>query len=128
MEEKTFGACLRKLRIKAGFTQRELAAQVNVDFSYLSKIENCALPPPSEKVIRKLAEVLNADKDELITLAGKIPSDIAEILKDRKALAHLRAERAKKEGKAANKKEGVIHQLNNLEKLPELKLKTINGK
>jgi len=97
MENKQdFGAQLRELRKRAGLTLRELAEKVNVNFTYLSKIENSALPPPSEKVIRHLAEVLNYDKDELLALAGIIPSDIAEILKDRKARERLRAEQAKR--------------------------------
>jgi transcriptional regulator with XRE-family HTH domain len=93
---KIFGTQLRELRKKAGLTLRELAEKVNVNFTYLSKIENGALPPPSEKVIRHLAEVLDYDKDELLALAGIIPSDIAEILKDRKARERLRAEQARR--------------------------------
>ncbi len=91
-----FGDQLRELRKKAGLTLRELAERVNVNFTYLSKIENSALPPPSEKVIRRLAEILDFDKDELLALAGIIPSDIAEILRDRKARERLRAEQAKR--------------------------------
>ncbi|TET67120.1 MAG: XRE family transcriptional regulator, partial [Dehalococcoidia bacterium] len=58
MEVQVFGARLRELRILAGLTQRELAEKIGVDFSYLSKIENGVLPPPSEKVILRLAEAL----------------------------------------------------------------------
>ncbi len=75
-------------------TQRELADRVNIDFSYLSKIESGVVPPPSEKVISQLAEALNADKDELIILAGRIPPDIAQILQDRETLQRLRSARA----------------------------------
>jgi len=96
MEAKAFGTRLRELRIKAHLTQRELAGKIGVDFSYLSKIENGVFPPPSEKVILELAEVLNANKDELITLAGRIPADIAEMLKNQKTLELLRSERTKK--------------------------------
>lgn len=39
-----------------------------------SKIENGIMPPPSKKVIPRLADALNVDKDELIVLAGRIPS------------------------------------------------------
>ena len=95
MEAQEFGARLRQLRKQVGLTQRELADRVNIDFTYLSKIESGAMPPPSEKVISQLAEALNADKDELIILAGKIPSDIAEILQNRETLQHLRSDRAK---------------------------------
>ena len=91
MEIKEFGVRLRELRKQAGLTQRELADRVNVDFSYLSKIESGAVPPPSEKVILQLVEALNADKDELTILAGKIPPDIAQILKNPETLQHLRS-------------------------------------
>ena len=105
-EAPQFGKRLRELRIQARLTQRELAEKVGVDFSYLSKIENSVLPPPSEKVILELAEVLNADKDELIISAGRIPADIAEMLKNRKTLELLRSERTQKKVRA-KKGEGV---------------------
>jgi len=108
MEARKFGARLRELRIQAGFTQRELADNVNIDFTYLSKIENGVLPPPSEKVILRLAEVLNADKDEFITLAGRIPADIAQILKNRKALQLLRSERTQKKIRASSEKGAAV--------------------
>ena len=101
-ESKQFGKRLRELRIQASFTLRDLAARVAVDFTYLSKIENGVLPPPSEKVILQLTEVLNADKDELITLAGRIPSDVVEILKSKEALQILRSDHTRKKVKAAD--------------------------
>ncbi len=79
---------LRELRRAARLSQRALAEQVGVDFTYLSKIENGRVEPPSEGVLQRIAKEL-ADKlgkdetalaDELITLAGKIPSDLAETL------------------------------------------------
>jgi transcriptional regulator with XRE-family HTH domain len=71
-EAKKFGERLRKLRYQAGMTLTEVAGKCNIDFTYLSKIENGVLPPPSEKVILQLAEILDTDKDELLTLAGKV--------------------------------------------------------
>ena len=53
METQEFGARLRELRKQLGLTQRELANIVNVDFTYLSKIEGGTAPPPSEKVLLK---------------------------------------------------------------------------
>ncbi len=103
-ETGIFGKRLRELRIRAGMTQRELASRVNVDFTYLSKIENGALAPPSEKVLLKLAVALNIDKDEIITLAGRIPSDIVQMLKNRETLEFLRSDHGKKRVKVAGKK------------------------
>lgn len=79
---------LRALRREARFSQRGLAERVNVDFTYLSKIENGRVDTPSENVLKNIAgvlsEALGLDEtelsDELITLAGKIPSDLAETL------------------------------------------------
>lgn len=85
-EAHQFGKKLRRLRLQNVLTLRQLAKKTNVDFTYLSKIENGVLPPPSEKVILMLAEVLNADKDELMTLAGRIPSHIAQMLRSRAKL------------------------------------------
>jgi transcriptional regulator with XRE-family HTH domain len=97
MENKrSFGTQLRELRKSAGLTLRELAEKVNVNFTYLSKIENGALPPPSEKVVKQLAAVLNYNEDELLALAGIIPADIAEILKDRRTRERLRSEQARR--------------------------------
>src|SRR4030042_2692871 len=101
--QQNFGTVLRELRKKAGLTPREPAARVNVNFTYLSKIENGALPPPSEKVIRQLAQVLNYDQDELLALAGVIPPDIVDILKHRQAREKLRDEKSRKEIKASRK-------------------------
>ena len=95
-----FGERLRELRKQAGISQRELAESVGIDFTYLSKIENNRVEPPREVVIRKisheLASKLKIDEkklaDELTTLAGKVPFDVAEILsKNPLALAQLRS-------------------------------------
>jgi len=108
VEAQEFGARLRELRKQFGLTQRALAEKLDVDFSYLSKIESGVAPPPSEKVILRLAEVLNADRDELLTLAGKIPPDIAEALKNREARQLLRSKRTQTIMRTSNKISGSI--------------------
>jgi transcriptional regulator with XRE-family HTH domain len=76
----SFGEKIRDLRKKLGLSQRDLADRVGIDFTYLSKIENNRADPPSEEVIKKLAKELGTDSDELVVLAGKIPSDLARVL------------------------------------------------
>ena len=79
---------LRELRKAARLSQRALAEKVGVNFTYLSKIENGRVEPPSESVLQRIANELAGElgmdeielSDELITLAGKIPSDLAETL------------------------------------------------
>src|SRR3954447_3273609 len=75
----TFGEKIRQLRKAENLSQRDLAAKVKVNFTYISKIENEKLDfgdYPSEEMIRKLAKALDADEDELMLLAEKIPEQI----------------------------------------------------
>ena len=60
-------------------TLRVLAAQVGVGFTYLSRVETGRMTYgeyPSESLIHKLAEALDADENELLVLAEKIPEKI----------------------------------------------------
>ena len=78
-----FGEMLRELRKAQGYSQRELANILEVSFTYLSKLENNRMDrPPSEELIRKMAEALHAKADDLLVLAERIPTDIAEIILD----------------------------------------------
>src|SRR5260221_10310472 len=77
-----FGQRLRNLRKQKNLSQRDLAARVGIDFTYLSKIEGGHSDPPSEVIIRRIAQVLEADEDELINLAGKVPKDLKAVLEE----------------------------------------------
>lgn len=81
---KSFGAFLRSLRKQKKKTQRDLAGEVGVDFTYLSKVENEApgFSTVSEGTLLKLADALGADPDEMMTRAGKVPSDVKRMLID----------------------------------------------
>jgi transcriptional regulator with XRE-family HTH domain len=75
----TFGRKIRELRKASNLSQRDLATKVKVSFTYISKIENEKLDfgdYPSEELIVKLAKVLQADADELLILAKKIPESV----------------------------------------------------
>jgi len=56
-------------------SQRALAEKVGIDFTYLSKVENSKVAPPSDEVIRKLARELGVDVEELLALAAKVSQD-----------------------------------------------------
>lgn len=80
--EKSFGNLIRTARKDQGYSQRELAKHLGVDFTYLSKLENDhADYAPKEEVIRRLAKNLNLNPEELIFLAGRIPQQYEEVLK-----------------------------------------------
>jgi transcriptional regulator with XRE-family HTH domain len=76
----TFGERLRQLRLERRMNQRTLAAHVGIDFTYLSKIENGRLDPPSADTIMKLAKALGVHPDELLVLAHKVPQDLLPII------------------------------------------------
>ena len=74
-----FGERVRQLRQRKKLTLRALAARIGVGFTYLSKVENERLDfadYPSTPLICKLAAALDADEDELLLLAEKIPERI----------------------------------------------------
>jgi transcriptional regulator with XRE-family HTH domain len=83
MKEKSFGQIIRDLRIKNKdySSLRDFARKVGLSPAYLSRIENEKEPPPSEKVIERLAEALGADKYELFSHAGKVPIEFYETFK-----------------------------------------------
>jgi transcriptional regulator with XRE-family HTH domain len=73
-----FGKRIRELRKGGGdghISLRDLAQRVGIDFTYLSKIENGKVPPPSNEVIEKLARELGADLEELLALAAKVSQE-----------------------------------------------------
>ena len=80
----TFGETIKELRKQHRMTQRELADQLGVNFTYISKIENDKLEVlPSEDLIRRMAEVLEADAEELLDLAGKLDlKQLQQVAKD----------------------------------------------
>ena len=78
--ENYFGSALREFRREAGLSQRDLAEKVGVDFSYISKIENGRLPPPSADTIVQICKILNIPPENLLALTGKIPSDITQTI------------------------------------------------
>ncbi|MGL5807160.1 MAG: helix-turn-helix domain-containing protein [Xenococcaceae cyanobacterium] len=80
---KTFGELIRDARKQQEYSQRELAKLVQVNYTYLSKLENNhAEYPPSKEVIRSLAHHLHLDEEELTKLAGRIKPEDAQVFKD----------------------------------------------
>jgi transcriptional regulator with XRE-family HTH domain len=81
-----FGERLRELREQRGLTQKELAELLEVSPSYVNKVERERLhfgDYPSAKFIHKLADELDADEDELLLLADKVPEDIRRRIRER---------------------------------------------
>ena len=72
----TVGQRIREIRKECNLTQRELAEKVGINFTYLSRVENDRLDDnqtPREETIQRIATALDADADELLLLARRIP-------------------------------------------------------
>ena len=80
---QTFGERVRTLREARYLGLRKLAERVGMSPTYLSKIERGQFPPPSEAKIKLIAGVLEQDPDEFLALAGRVSSDLSEIIKKR---------------------------------------------
>jgi len=76
--DETFGQRIQRLRREHGLTQRQVAAELGIDFTYLSKLENDRGEPPGEDTVRRLAAVLQTDEEMLLALAGKVPPELRE--------------------------------------------------
>ncbi len=68
------------------YSLRQVAQRVGLEPAYLSKIERGETPPPSEGAILKLAGELGEDSDVLLAMAGKVSSDLQEIIRKRPKL------------------------------------------
>ena len=80
-----FGNYIRHLReqrreVNRRYTVREVARRIGVEPAYLGKIERGDVSSPSEETIRRLAAELGEDADLLLSLAGKVASDVCEII------------------------------------------------
>jgi len=77
-----FGLELKRLREVKGISQRKLGEIVGLASGYVSRIERAEFKPPSEEKIVAMAEVLGANKDYLLSLSGKVSTDVLDVVKD----------------------------------------------
>jgi transcriptional regulator with XRE-family HTH domain len=89
---KAFGDYIRKLREEKkiknpNFTLRKFAESVGISPAYLSKVELADFDPPAPDKIKKMAELLEVNADELLALAEKVDPDIPKLIKEQPAMA-----------------------------------------
>jgi len=99
-----FGAFVRQEREEREIGLREMAKMIGVSPTYISKVERDEFPPPAEDKVRKIAEILNIDVDELLALAGKVSSDLSKIIRERprELAALLRTTKGMSQGDVEN--------------------------
>jgi len=73
-----FGSRLHELRRERGLTQRALAQELGLNFTYLSKLENGA-DTPGEDTVRRAARFFSVDEAEMLALAGRVPPELTSL-------------------------------------------------
>ncbi len=91
MSTRSFGKYLRKQRLALltkdrNYSLRRVALASGLEASFLSKVERGIVPPPSEAKIKALADVLHENSDVLLALAGKVSTDLQDVIRDRPQL------------------------------------------
>jgi transcriptional regulator with XRE-family HTH domain len=76
----TLGEVIRKARVEAGQSLREFAKALGITPSYQSDIENDRRVP-SEEVLKKIADLLSLNYEELMALAGRFGEDAERYLR-----------------------------------------------
>jgi transcriptional regulator with XRE-family HTH domain len=65
---------------RSRYSIRSVSKQAGIQATYLSKIERKEVGPPSERIIRTLASVLDMDVNKLLIAAGHMPADLQKAL------------------------------------------------
>ena len=82
-----FGTAIRSERQARGWTLEQLARRLEVTKGYLSRLER-GKAKPAVKLIELLAKTWQGDPNPLLILAGHIPADLKEILRQHPAEAN----------------------------------------
>ncbi len=79
-QQLPFGQYIRNLRISHNLRQNDVSDMAEIKKTYLSKIENDRVDPPSEEILIRLAKVLHENPLKMIIRAGKVPSVFQSII------------------------------------------------
>jgi HTH-type transcriptional regulator, competence development regulator len=88
----TLGEFLRERRIALqaddpSYSLNRVAARIGVTPAFLSQLErDLVRSGPSEETMRRLASELDLDADLLLAMAGKVSSDLQEVIRRRPVL------------------------------------------
>ena len=83
MTGEKFGEFIRRKREEKDIGLREMAKMIGVSPTYMSKVERDEFSPPAEDKVRAIAKVIECDADDLLARAGRVSTDITDIIKRR---------------------------------------------
>jgi transcriptional regulator with XRE-family HTH domain len=85
---RTLGMAIRDARVKSGRSLRDVAKLLGITPSYQSDIENDRRVP-AEEVLKRTADTLGLDFEDLMALAGRIGEDAERYLRRQPAAGAL---------------------------------------
>lgn len=83
-----FGRRVRELREEKkatdpGFSLRRFAQAAGLSATFVSRMENGEARPPGAEKVKTMAQLLGANPDELLALAGKVDPELPEYIRER---------------------------------------------
>jgi ribosome-binding protein aMBF1 (putative translation factor) len=81
MSAAKFGEFVRREREAKEIGLREMAKMIGVSPTYLSKVERDEFKAPAEDKVRAIAKIIGCDADDLLARAGRVASDLSDIIK-----------------------------------------------
>jgi transcriptional regulator with XRE-family HTH domain len=109
MIREKFGAFIRREREAKGLSLRDLAKKIKVSPTFLSKVETEDWKPGEHK-LRNIADVIGCDPDDLVARAGRVPSELAEIIRQSPHRHHMTALLRTAKGFTADEMEKLVRQ------------------
>lgn len=79
-KDRPFGRVLREKRLEKKYSLRKFAQLVGISPTYLSQVEQSNVDPPTADRVKRMAEILGVDVDELTALAGRLTEDLPGII------------------------------------------------
>ncbi len=90
----TFGKTLQKIRRAKDMTQRDVANDIPMDYSYYSKLENDRFDSnPTRETINKIAKALKCtdeEKNDLLAAAGRTTQEMEQVTRIANANPEMR--------------------------------------
>lgn len=74
---KPFGHVLRAKRLEKKLGLRRFAELAGISPTYLCRVEQCSVMPPTVDRVRRMAELLEENPDQWIALAGRASDDLS---------------------------------------------------
>ena len=85
----SFGNFIRTKRLEAGYTLRKFAEKIELSPTFVSRMERDEIDAPGEDKISAMAQALSIDPEELILMAGRVPTKIKEMILQRPELVSV---------------------------------------